>query len=233
MDFEIELGAFISKPVSFGTSVNARQAAACVFGYVLHNDWSARDVQKYEMPPLGPMHSKGFVTTISPWIVTVEALEHCRTEPPVSNNTSIHESLMADEVDHGVYDIELGASITRHGSEPTKIVQTNYKHSYWSVPQQIAYQSSSGQSIRTGDLVASGTISSPAPVVKTGLGTYGCLLEVFAQMHTLPTVGGSAMAWLEDGDTVTFEGSFKTADGSNGGFGGLANRILPAKVSWP
>ena len=113
LDFEIELGAFISTPIEYGTSVDAVAAADHIFGYVLHNDWSARDIQKYEMPPLGPMHSKGFITTISPWVVTPEALESCRSDPPISNTTQIHPALVADENKHGVYDISLTASVKR------------------------------------------------------------------------------------------------------------------------
>lgn len=113
VDFEIELGAFISKPVPHGSTIDAKAAADHIFGYVLHNDWSARDIQPYEMPPLGPMHSKGYVTTISPWIVTTDALESSSTAPPTSNSTPIHPSMVADEVHHGVYDIEFGATVTR------------------------------------------------------------------------------------------------------------------------
>ena len=116
MDFEIELGAFISKSVPHGSTIDAKTAADHIFGYVLHNDWSARDIQPYEMPPLGPMHSKGYITTISPWVVTVDALESCSTEPPTSNSTPMHPSLMVDKTNHGVYDIEFAASVTRKSS---------------------------------------------------------------------------------------------------------------------
>lgn len=113
MDFEIEMGAFISKPIQHGTTVDAKTAADHIFGYVLHNDWSARDIQPYEMPPLGPMHSKGYVTTISPWVVTVDALQSATAEPPTSNSTQIHPSMVADERNHGVYDIEYSATVAR------------------------------------------------------------------------------------------------------------------------
>ncbi len=113
LDFEIELGAFISRPIPLGTSVNAKDAAEHIFGYVLHNDWSARDIQKYEMPPLGPLHSKGFITTISPWVVTLDALESSKCGPPASNATPIHPSLVADETNHGTYDIEFGVTVRR------------------------------------------------------------------------------------------------------------------------
>lgn len=113
IDFEIELGAFISKPVPHGSTIDAKTAADHIFGYVLHNDWSARDIQPYEMPPLGPMHSKGFVTTISPWVVTVDALESSTASPPPSNKTSIHPSLITDAKNHGVYDISFSVEVTR------------------------------------------------------------------------------------------------------------------------
>jgi fumarylacetoacetase len=113
LDFEIELGAFISTPIDSGAMVSAKMAADHIFGFVLLNDWSARDIQKYEMPPLGPFHSKGFITTISPWIVTLDALKACRSGPPPSSNvTDIHPSLVADEVHHGIYEIDLNASVS-------------------------------------------------------------------------------------------------------------------------
>ena len=96
----------------------------------------------------------------------------------------------------------------------------------------IAYQSSAGHGLSTGDLVASGTIASPAPDEKIGLGTYGCLLEAFAQKHVLPEVGGKPMSWIEDGDHVVMDGWFRTEDGRKCGFGGLTNMVLPARSPW-
>lgn len=120
LDFEVELGAFISGPIALGTSVSAAEAADHIFGYVLHNDWSARDIQKYEMPPLGPMHSKGFATTISPWVVTVDALASSKSQPPPSNDTRIHPALVTGE-DHGVYDIEFTSTVKRMSQAPPSI----------------------------------------------------------------------------------------------------------------
>ena len=250
LDFEIEIGAFICKRVEFGDTVDAKVAADHIFGYVLHNDWSARDIQKYEMPPLGPMHSKGFLTTISLWVVTPDALEYSKAGPPISNGTHIHPALVADDKNHGVYDIELTASVYSYAlinplnlgvlaksflgdcGDPVDIIKSNFSYSYWSIPQMIAYQSSTGHGLNVGDLVASGTISSPVPEVKSGLGTYGCLLEALAQRHELPKVSGRAMEWLEDGDVFTIEGQFETCDGGRGGFGGVSSMVLPAKSSW-
>lgn len=113
LNFEVELGAFLSKPIESGSSVNAKVAADHVFGYVLLNDWLARDLQKYEMPPLGPFHSKGFITTISPWVVTLDALKSCRSGPPLSSRTDIHANLVTDEENHGVYEIKLQAHVSR------------------------------------------------------------------------------------------------------------------------
>ncbi len=118
LDFEIELGAFISTPIESGTTINAKDAADHIFGFVLLNDWSARDVQKFEMPPFGPFHSKGFITTISPWVVTLDALGSCRSgAPPSSNATDIHPSLVADETNHGIYEIDFTASVSRESGK--------------------------------------------------------------------------------------------------------------------
>lgn len=113
LDFEVELGAIISVAIGKGETVNANTAGDHVFGYVLLNDWSARDVQKYEMPPLGPFHSKGFLTTISPWVVTLDALRNSPAAPPLSNSSHIHPILMCDEENHGLYDISLSARVSR------------------------------------------------------------------------------------------------------------------------
>ncbi len=113
LDFEIELGAFISAPINKGETVTADEAANHVFGYVLLNDWSARDLQKYEMPPLGPFHSKAFATTISPWIITLDALNSSPADPPISNSTKLHPMFVCNNKNHGLFDIELSAKVSR------------------------------------------------------------------------------------------------------------------------
>lgn len=113
VDFEVELGVFISKQIDRGETVNADTAGDHIFGYVLLNDWSARDVQKYEMPPLGPFHGKGFMTTISPWVITLDALRSSLSRPPPSNLTNIDPMLVCNEGDHGLFDISLSATVSR------------------------------------------------------------------------------------------------------------------------
>lgn len=112
LDFEIEMGAIISKPVESGKRINAREAPEHIFGYVLLNDWSSRDIQKHEMTPFGPFHSKSFRTSISPWVVTLDALSHSRCPPPASMPVSTTPLLDCEEQNHGLYDISLSAKIT-------------------------------------------------------------------------------------------------------------------------
>lgn len=111
LDFEIGLGMFAAKPLPRGQLVSATDVADYIFGFVLHNDWSARDIQRYEMVPLGVFNSKSFMTSISPWIVTLDALRGCQSDPPPSNKTSIHKMLLCDEQFHGLFDIKLSATI--------------------------------------------------------------------------------------------------------------------------
>jgi fumarylacetoacetase len=113
LDFEVEMGAFISLPINGPKTVTAKEAADHIFGYVLLNDWSARDIQKHEMAPFGPFHSKSFLTSISPWVVTLDALRGSRTAPPASCSSPISPVLMCDEEDHGLFDVNLFASISR------------------------------------------------------------------------------------------------------------------------
>ena len=113
LDFEVELGVFMSAPIKAGKTVSAESAGDHVFGYVLLNDWSARDIQKYEMAPFGPFHSKSFLTSISPWVVTLDALKGSLSKPPASNSTSIAPILVCKTTDHGLYDISLSARVSR------------------------------------------------------------------------------------------------------------------------
>lgn len=113
LDFEVELGAFISAPIEAGKTVSAEEAANHVFGYVLLNDWSARDIQKYEMPPFGLFHSKSFLTSISPWVVTLDALKDSQSDPPPSNSSHISPTLVCEKSNHGLYDISLSATLSR------------------------------------------------------------------------------------------------------------------------
>ncbi|OKL58163.1 hypothetical protein UA08_06408 [Talaromyces atroroseus] len=233
LDFEMEMGCFISHPVQAGEIVSAKEAQKHVFGYVLLNDWSARDIQKYEMNPFGPFHSKSFLTSISPWVVTPEALEGSLVQPVASNASVISSHLQNDPNNHAGYDIEFSVSLSRKGSDPVQIVRSYLKDSYWDSLQMIAYQSSSGCGLHTGDLLGSGTNSSATPVSRDPSSPVGCgcLLEAVAANIGLPKVANESVRWLEDGDLVTMEGWFTTPDGKKGGFGPLTGLVVPEKLS--
>ncbi|GAM43096.1 2-hydroxyhepta-2,4-diene-1,7-dioate isomerase [Talaromyces pinophilus] len=232
LDFEVEMGCFISLPVAPGDVVNAKDAWKHVFGYVLLNDWSARDVQKYEMHPFGPLHSKSFLTSISPWVVTPDALKGSIARPVESNySPELSSHLRNDPDNHAGYDIDFSVSLSRKKSEPVQIVRTNLTDAYWDSLQMIAYQSSSGCSLNTGDLLGSGTTSSPTPRsedANTPSGC-GCLFESNACGEPLPLVAGEKVVWLEDGDLLTIEGWFTTPDGKKAGFGPLSGLVQPAR----
>ncbi|KEF55920.1 uncharacterized protein A1O9_07500 [Exophiala aquamarina CBS 119918] len=230
LDFELELAFFISAPIPQGTIVTAKDAAEHIFGFVLLNDWSARDIQKHEMAPLGVFHSKSFQTSISPWIITLDALRGSSAGPPKSNQTKIESLLVCDDQDHGVFDLELSAKVSRGGAAAVTICESNAKHAYWSPYQMLAYHSLSGVGVSTGDLLGTGTHSSPISHESATPSTGGCLVEVFGLGETLPDVGGQPMGWLEDGDRLTIEAWFKTAAGGRAGFGPLTGLVCPSLV---
>ncbi|KIV92636.1 fumarylacetoacetase [Exophiala mesophila] len=232
LDFEIGIGMFVGKPVEKGETITAQEASDHIFGLVLHNDWSARDHQKFEMAPLGVFHSKSFSTSISPWVVTLDALQACVAPPPPSNLTEIHPMLRCDDKNTGMFDVDLPATVSRNGGLGVEITRSNHKDEYWSLTQMLAYHSLNGCGLKTGDLISTGTISSPQHDSRAqyrGPATNGCLTEVFALGNTLPEVGGKPMSWLEDGDRLTIEGWFRARDGTQAGFGPLTSLIRPAQ----
>ncbi|PCH05683.1 Fumarylacetoacetase [Penicillium occitanis (nom. inval.)] len=231
LDFEMELGCFISQPVAPGDVVSAKDAWRHVFGYVLLNDWSARDTQRYEMYPFGPFHSKSFLTSVSPWVVTPEALQGSLVGPAPANKMPIDAHLQSDPNNHAAYDIEFSVFLSRNSSAPVKISRSFLKDSHWDSLQMIAYQSSSGCGLHTGDLLGSGTNSSPTPEARDPLSPVGCgcLFEAVSAKIDLPMVAGQKVTWLEDGDRVTMEGWFTTPDGRRAGFGPLTHLVVPAR----
>eukprot|EP01117_Protostelium_nocturnum_P000153 TRINITY_DN10225_c0_g1_i1.p1 TRINITY_DN10225_c0_g1~~TRINITY_DN10225_c0_g1_i1.p1 ORF type:complete len:416 (-),score=116.13 TRINITY_DN10225_c0_g1_i1:90-1337(-) len=219
LDFELETGFFIGPGNQLGDPISVQDASSHIFGMVLLNDWSARDVQKWEYQPLGPFCGKNFATTISPWVVTLEALEPFKTQQPVQEPVPL--SYLKDET-KGSYDIQLSVSIqTQKSSRPQLISQTNFKHLYWTMNQQLAHHSSGGCNMRPGDLLASGTISGPTP------DSVGSLVE--------KTWGGrdsfqiqetnEERKYLQDGDTITLEG-FCQGEGYRVGFGTCSGTIF-------
>jgi len=199
LDFELEIGAVVGVPSEMGLPVTVSQADEMIFGFVLLNDWSARDIQFWEGQPLGPFQSKAFATTISPWVVMREALAPFRVEGPKQVPAPL--PYLAQSTPNN-FDIDLTVSLRADDqSEATTITETNYKYMYWSSAQQLAHHTSSGCAMRSGDLLGSGTISGPT---KSSL---GCLLES-TEYGQIPfsLADGIERTFLEDGDTLTLKG---------------------------
>lgn len=219
LDFELEMGFFVGKPSAMGETVPIADAPEYVIGYVLVNDWSARDVQRWEYVPLGPFLAKSFATSISPWVVLPDALEpfrlaaieqepaplpHLRTKAPLT------------------YDIKLEVHLqSERAVLPHMISTSNAKYLYWSFDQQIAHQASNGTPLSWGDLYASGTISGPLE------GSFGSLLELTWKGAKPIDLGNEQRTFLEDGDTLTLTG-YCQGDGFRVGFGTVSGTILPA-----
>ncbi|RMC36333.1 fumarylacetoacetase [Paracoccus alkanivorans] len=214
LDLELELGAIIGGDSPLGERVGVAEAERMIFGYVLLNDWSARDVQAWEYQPLGPFQAKALGTTISPWIVTQAALEPFRCEGAERVNPLLP---YLQEEQPGFYDLTVGWSLNGQ-----KMAQTNYNVMYYSSAQQLAHHTSSGCPMRVGDLLGSGTISGPKREQT------GALLEMTEGGKTPVTVNGEERRFLEDGDEVGLFG-FAEGQGYRIGFGPCTGRILPAK----
>lgn len=224
LDIELEIGAVVGLPSQMGRPVSVDEADDMIFGYVLLNDWSARDIQVWEYQPLGPFQSKAFATTISPWVVTKAALETFRCATPPRE-----KELLPHIRDTGpmLYDIELAVSMTANGGQPTVISRTNYKHMYYSSAQQLAHHASSGCAMRTGDLLGSGTISGSEK------GSYGSLLELtWNGKDPLTLDCGQSRTFIEDEDTLALHGHAQ-GNGYRIGFGPCRGKILPAVGSAP
>lgn len=216
-DFELEMGAIVGRPSTGPVSV--AQADAMIFGYVLLNDWSARDIQAWEYQPLGPFQAKATATTISPWIVMKEALEPCRTETPAREF-----ELLPHLRDCGpmLYDIDLEVSLAPQGQEPRTLARTNYREMYYSSAQQLAHHTTSGCPMRSGDLLGSGTISGPERHQR------GSLLELsWGGKEPLELSTGQSRSFLQDGDKLTLSGQAQ-GDGYVIGFGECSGVVLPA-----
>jgi len=216
-DLELELGAIVGT-ASYGP-ISVGEADENIFGYVLLNDWSARDIQAWEYQPLGPFQAKATATTISPWIVTRAALEPFRCATPA------REIALLDHLkDTGpmLYDIDLEVNIAAAGNPATTITKTNYSRMYYSAAQLLAHHTTSGCPMRVGDLLGSGTISGPQ------ISEYGSLLELSRggkEPITLDT--DETRSFIEDGDTLTLKGAAK-GNGFKIGFGACSGTVLPA-----
>ncbi|MCA0998240.1 fumarylacetoacetase [Alloyangia pacifica] len=216
-DLELEMGAIVGTPSQGMVSV--AQADEMIFGYVLLNDWSARDIQAWEYQPLGPFQSKATATTISPWIVTAAALAPFRTSTPERERELLP---YLREPGPMLYDIDLEVALAPDGAEETVIARTNYSQMYYSAAQQLCHHTSSGCAMRTGDLLGSGTISGATP------GSRGSLLEMsWGGKEPLELPGGATRSFLEDGDTLTLRGAAQ-GDGYRIAFGACSGKVLPA-----
>lgn len=216
-DLELEMGAIVGRP-SHGP-VSVTEADAMIFGYVLLNDWSARDIQAWEYQPLGPFQAKATATSISPWIVTRAALEPFRAATPPRDVPLL---AYLQEPRPMLYDIALTVELTPRNGPATTIARTNYREMYYSAPQQLAHHTTSGCPMRVGDLLGSGTISGPEK------GNRGSMLELsWGGKEPLTLDCGSQRSFLEDGDTITLRGH-AGGDGYRVGFGACAGTLLPA-----
>ncbi|ABG33127.1 fumarylacetoacetase [Roseobacter denitrificans] len=218
-DLELEMGAIVGKPSKGRVSV--QEADDMIFGYVLLNDWSARDIQAWEYQPLGPFQAKATATTISPWIVTKAALEPFRASTPPREKELLP---YLAETGPMLYDIDLEVGLAPEGKSETILSRTNYNVMYYSAAQQLTHHTTSGCPMRVGDLLGSGTISGPEKENR------GSLLELsWAGKEPLTLDTGETRTFLEDGDTLTLRGAAK-GDGYRIGFGDCTGTLRPASA---
>lgn len=224
LDIELELGAIVGTGSTLGSPISVAQADEMIFGYVLLNDWSARDIQGWEYQPLGPFQGKAFGTSISPWIVTAEALEPFRCETPPRDRELLP---YLQESRPGLYDIELDIHMQPEGAAKASLIaRTNYRRMYYSAAQQLCHHAVCGCPMRTGDLLGSGTISGP------DRDEFGSLMELsWAGREPITLETGETRTFIEDGDTLTLSGRAR-GDGYQIGFGECTGTILPA-VDYP
>jgi fumarylacetoacetase len=220
LDFELETAFIVGRGNDLGAPIPVEEAEDHIFGIVLMNDWSARDLQQWEYVPLGPFNSKSFGTTISPWVVTLDALEPFRVQGPPQDPAPL--PYLRQHGAHG-FDVQLEVALRREGaSGSTTVCRTNFRHMYWSMAQQLAHHTVSGCNTRVGDLMASGTISGPAPE------SFGSLLELtWNGQKPLVLQDGEQRTFVEDGDEVVMTG-WCNGPGYRVGFGQAAGRVLPA-----
>jgi fumarylacetoacetase len=217
LDFEAEVGFVVGSPTRPGERVALDALPDHVFGVCLVNDWSARDIQAWEYMPLGPFLGKSFATSVSPWIVPLDALEHARVAPPARDTPLL---LYLDDTGHQPWGLDLRLKVTVNGHA---VSHPPFAAMYWTAAQQLAHMTVNGATLRTGDLFASGTVSGPEP------GQRGCLLELSwdgRQPVKLPD--GTALQYLRDGDEVTIAAWAPGPGGTRIGFGEVSGRVAPA-----
>ncbi|MBS1626090.1 MAG: fumarylacetoacetase [Bacteroidetes bacterium] len=217
LDFELEVAFITGKPTALGESITPDNAEQHIFGLVLFNDWSARDIQRWEYVPLGPFLAKNFGSTVSPWIVTLEALEPFKVSGPIQD-----PEVLPYLKYHGNrnYDLHLDVEIKTKNGDAKTVSRSNFKYMYWNMCQQLAHHTVNGCNICVGDMYASGTISGP------DAGSYGSMLELtWGGKNPIQMPDGTERKFIQDGDTVTMTG-YAEKDGVRLGFGECSGMIL-------
>jgi len=219
LDFELEVAFVVGRENALGSPVSISEAEDHIFGLALFNDWSARDIQKWEYVPLGPFLAKNFASTMSPWIVTMEALEPFRVPGPVQDPVPL--PYLRTKGDHS-FDIHLEVWLETESGVHQRLCRSNFKYMYWSMAQQLAHHTVNGCNLKVGDVCASGTISGPTP------DAFGSMLEIsWRGTRPVQLADGSERKFILDGDTVVVQG-FAEANGVRIGFGESRATVLPA-----
>ena len=219
LDFELEMAFIVNKHSEMGESISTKEAEDAIFGMVIFNDWSARDIQAWEYIPLGPFLGKNFGSSISPWVVTLEALEPFRTASP-KQEPEVLDYLQFEGDQH--YDINLEVYLQPENGAENLISQSNYKFMYWNMTQQLAHHTINGCNVEVGDLYASGTISGENP------SSFGSMMELtWRGQNPLQLKDGQERKFIEDHDTIIMRG-FGEKNGVRVGFGEVSGKILPA-----
>ena len=220
LDFELEMGFITFQGKPLGNTISTQEADEFIFGMCLFNDWSARDIQKWEYIPLGPFLAKNFASSMSCWIVTLDALEPFRTAGPIQK-PKVLPYLEYSGDKH--LDIELTVAIQTENGAKKVVTNSNYKHMYWNMNQQLAHHTVNGCNVNCGDILASGTISGPEE------GSFGSMLEIsWKGTKPVKMPDGSERRFIQDGDSIIFNGRAKNKD-FNIGFGELISKVLPPK----
>lgn len=221
IDFELEMAFITTDANVMGENIPVHEAEEYIFGMVLLNDWSARDIQKWEYVPLGPFLAKNFASSISPWIVTMDALEPFRTKGPKQDPTPL--PYLQQKGKHA-FDIHLEVAIQPENTSATVVSQSNFKYMYWSMSQQLAHHTSNGCRVNSGDMMGSGTISGPTP------SSYGSMLELtWGGKNPVQLADGSERKFINDNDTVIMKGYCENQE-VRIGFGEVSSKLLPPFV---
>jgi len=220
LDYELELAFVIGKNSTLGERISIHEAEDYIFGFQLFNDWSARDIQSWEYAPLGPFLSKNFLSSVSPWIVTTEALAPFKVPGPLPD-VPLLPYLQIDGAHN--YDIDVEVHLSPEGEDPEMITRSNFRYMYWNVRQQLAHHTLTGCNVKVGDLMASGTISGP------GEREQGCLMELTRNGQSpLLLKDGTRRSFLHDGDTVIMKAS-ASGSGRRIGFGSVVGKVATAR----